>query len=155
MNFLLLFWKPIAVAVAVIGLTVAWRVQTARLDTVKREYAAFQAQVKALGDVAEAKARAKEKADLAIKTRIDHENKTLRATLAAESKRMSDARAGSSFLPQPSTGTPSPTVTADRAKLETALRDFDTAVAGLVDEGDRAIADLNSAKSWASQVKYK
>lgn len=141
-------YAALGALVVIAGLSIALKVQSSRLDSVKHEYAAFQAQVKALGDVAEAKARAKEKADLEAKRRIDNENKSLRANLAAESKRLRDARASSSFLPSTGTATPSVTVTANRAKLEAALRDFDTTVARIVDEGDSAIADLNAAKSW-------
>ncbi len=136
---------------AIFGLTVALRIQSSRLASVKAEYATFQMQVKAAGDIAEAKARAKEKTDLANKEKVDAENKKTVAALRAESERLRNSRTSVSFLPPNPTGTPSTNVTADRAKLEAALRAFDTDVAQLVDRGDQAIADLNSAKDWARE----
>jgi hypothetical protein len=149
----LTLYAAIGAGVVILGMSIALKVQSSRLGTVKREYAAFQAQVAALGEIAEQKARAREKQDKELKARIDNEHKKTVATLRAESDRLRNARSSVSFLPQPSGTAPSPTVTADRAKLESALRDFDTAVTGLVDEGDQSIAQLNAAKSWASQVK--
>jgi len=145
-------YGAIAALMVIGGLSVYAKVQSSRLEAVKAEYAGFQAQVKAAGEVAQAKAKAKEAADKQLKEKIDNENKTLRANLAAASKRMSDARTSVRFLPAPTTGTVSPTVTADRAGLEDALRNFDSAVARLVDQGDQAIADLNSAKQWAKAL---
>ncbi len=138
----------IAIAALFLAMGIALKVQTTRLDIAKREFAAFQAQVKAIGDVAEAKARAQEKADKAVKARVDNENQILRRNLADTSRRLSDERANSRFLPQSATGPASVTVTADRAGLEAALRTFDTGVARIVDEGDSAIADLNTGKDW-------
>ena len=146
------------VVISILG--IALKVQTSRLEAVKKEYAAFQAQVKALGDLAEAKNRAKEKEDKALKEKIDHENKTLRTNLAITSKRLRDS-AGSGGVPQ----IPAPAGSAGEATINlaianralsdyfTAARQLNSAVAGLVIEGAEAAADLDSAKAWARQVK--
>ena len=147
------------VVISLLG--IALRIQTSRLEAVKQEYEAFQAQVKALGDVAEAKNRAKEKADKALTEKIDHENKTLRTNLAVAAKRLRDASAGSGRVPQipaPAGGAGEATIDlaiANRALSEyfTAARRLDLEVAEIIVSGAEATADLDSSKVWALRVK--
>ena len=41
----------------------------------------------------------------------------------------------------------------DRAELERTIRDFDTAIQGLVDQGSAGAVGLNVARSWAGGIR--
>ena len=152
-----LLYVGIAALVAIAGLTIALKVTQSRLEAVKQEYAGFVVQVKAAGEVAQAKAKAKEAVDKQLKDKIDHENKTLRANLADSANRLRHASTGGGRLPQvPSSPGGAATAPIDTAELNRALREFfegtrrlDREVAGLVITGAENAADLNSAKEWA------
>jgi hypothetical protein len=151
----------IGAAVVIAGLTIALKVQSSRLEAVRSEYAGFVAQVKAAGEVAQAKAKAKEAVDKQLKEKIDHENKTLRTNLADAANRLRNASASSGRLPQvPASPGGAATAPIDTAELNRALREYfegerrrDSAVAGLVIEGAENATDLNSAKEWAKALK--
>lgn len=144
-------------AVVVIGvLSVSLRIQTNRLDAVKQEYAAFQANVKALGEVADKQARAKEKADIATKEKIDADHKKTVATLLAESRRVRDfnsSRGGLSGIP----ASPSRPDLAcfDRAELDTAIRLYQSDLLGIAEKGAQATLDLNTGKDWVKLQAVK
>lgn len=155
MPFLITFWKPIAVIVVILGLGIALKVQTARLASVKQEYAGFKASVKAIGDQALAARKAKEASDKQLKARLDDENKTLRNNLAATGKRLRDY-AGSGSMPQ----FPASTGSADEATINLtianrALREYFAAerileveTARILVEGAQGIIDLDAGKKW-------
>lgn len=137
-------------AVALAAFLAAWTVQGYRLDALHAKFDGFVAATKAEGQAATERAAAQEKSDLARKEHSDAENSAALAALRADRDRLLHARAGRSFLPVASTGAGSPkTACLDRAVAEGALRDFDTAVGELVDEGDEAIGGLNTARRWA------
>lgn len=140
------------VALAVVGGLLA--LQTMRLEGVKAEYAAFKANVKAVGEEAERKAKARELADKQNKEKADAENKTLRADNAALSRKLRDARARGGFVPAATPGARRPDIAPfDRAELERAIQRLDDGVSGIVEKGDQARIDLDSAKRWAKGVK--
>ena len=148
-------YAAIGAAVVIGGLWIWGSVQTKRLEACKQEYAGFQAQVKALGEVAEAKARTKEKADLALKRRIDNENKSLRANLAAESKRVRDFNTLSGGLSGLPTNTERPDFACfSRAELDSAIRQYQSELLTIAEKGAQATLDLDTAKTWVKdQVK--
>ena len=147
-------YGAIAAAVVILGLGIGIKVQTSRLTSCKQEFATFQAQVKALGEVAAAKAKAQETADKLAKEKADHENQALRADNAALSKRLRDARARSSYVPAAAAGSSHPDAACfSRADLERAIQQLDGAVQSLIEQGDQARIDLNTAKSWAASIK--
>jgi hypothetical protein len=150
----LTLYAAIGAGVVILGMSVALRIQTSRLDTVKREYAAFQAQVKAAGEIAEQKARAKEKADLAIKRNLDNENKLLRNNLALESKRLRELNSSSSTVSQLPVATVRPDLACfDRAELDSAIRLYQSDLLGIAEKGAQATLDLDTAKSWVRELK--
>ena len=59
----LLGWVAVAAGVAFVGMSIALKVQSSRLESCKTEAAAFKAQVKAEGDLAIKQAKAKEAQD--------------------------------------------------------------------------------------------
>ena len=84
------------------------------------------------------------------KERADNENKVNRGRITSLSNQLRDARRATSYLPPAPAGSPSPTTIAfDRAALDAAIRRLDAGVQGLIDEGDAAIADLDTARRWA------
>ena len=139
----------IGVALLVAGLGAAVKGQTSRLDTVRQEYAEFRAEVRAMGEAAQKAADTQKAADKLKKERADAYNKKVVADLNTTVKRLRDERAGSDFLPPTPAGSRSPETAAfNRPLLERAIRDFDKGVQGLVDEGSKAVIDLNTAKDW-------
>lgn len=142
-------WIAVAAAVAFLATGIALKVQTERLATKAQQFEAFKAQVTAAGKAAELQAKAKTQADQANQEKTDHENATLRRDVAALAGRLRESRASSGILPAPSPGAPSPDrITFDRTQLERTLQQLDAGVSGLIAEGDAAVTDLNSAKSW-------
>jgi len=152
----------IAVLAVLAALAVAVKVQTSRLATAKAEtvavqgkFDAFVAQAKALGDAQNAKAKAIEVADKQRKEQADYDNAKTKRDLAgvyAAYRKLRDQRgnSGSGFLPPTTPGSASPaTASFDRTGLDRALSGFDSGVTGLLERGDQAIVDLNTAKTWA------
>lgn len=149
----LIGWLAVAAGVVILVLGAAVKVQTSRLESVKNEYAQFKATTEALGKAAEVAKKKQEADDKEKKGKADAENaKTKRdlASLYDAYRSLRDQRARSGFVPQaPSGATSAATASFDRGALDNALRGFDKGVAGLLREGDEAIADLNTAKEWA------
>ena len=157
MTFLLANWRLVVLAVllGVIGL------QTWRLDRSQAEFKAleasfeqFKGSVKALGEKAKADAALQQARDSERKAKSDAENAKTRRDLAgiyAAYRSLRDSRgSGGSLLPAAPSGSTSPATAAfDRTGLDRALSEFDRGVTGLLEQGDQAIADLDSAKFWA------
>jgi hypothetical protein len=139
---------------------VAWKVQGWRLDaakaelkTTKAEYATFVRETERLGIEAQAKANKKAKADKEAKQEADHAYETRINLLTADNRRMRNARSNSNFVPAATAGTENPyLVCFDRTQLESAIRDLDLGVQGLVDRGDEAAVGLEVARKWAVKV---
>ena len=132
----------------------AWWLQGLRLDAVQAKYDGFVATVKAQGEAAKKLADATAAEDKRKKESSDHEYQTTIASLRADVKRMRDARAGSRFLPAaPADSRRVDLACFDRAELERTIRDFDTAIQGLVDQGSADAVGLNVARSWAAGIR--
>ena len=146
-------WAAVAAGVVILALGIAVKVQTARLDAVKAEYATFKAEVKVLGDAAIAAAKVREAEDKQRKENADAQNAKSRRDLDglyAAYRSLRDQRARGSLLPEAAPDAASPgRITFERGGFDRALSGFDTGVTGLLSEGDAAIADLNTARAWA------
>ena len=143
-------YAALAALVVFGGMSIAIKVQTSRLESVKQEYAAFRAKVDAEGRAAEAEATRINAENAVKKEKIDRENKTLRAANSRLAGELRDARARSRFVPEAAPGAGSPATAAfDRAELERTLQRLDAGVSGIVAEGDQARLDLDSAREWA------
>ena len=130
----------------------AWWVQGLRLDAVQAEYDGFVAATKAQGEAAKKLADATAAEDKRKKESSDHEYQTTIASLRADVKRMRDDRARSRFVPAAPASSRNPGIACfDRAELERTIRDFDTAIQGLVDQGSADAVGLNVARGWASR----
>ena len=152
-------WEYIAIliALAAFGGYMFWRGgegPRAELATVKAQYAAFQSQVKVLGDNAQKAADAEKAKDLANKENADHENAVTaaaNASVIAKLRHDLATRSGGNYLPPAPSGSNRPDLACyDRTALELAVRDFVTDIRGQVDQGTAATIDLNTARMWAA-----
>ena len=122
---------------------------------VQQAFDSFKAQVKVEGEAAQKKADAEIAAHKLAKEQADAENVKAKSDLAGlytayRSLRDQRIRAGSSFLPASAPGAANPqTACFDRTGLDSALSKFDSGVTGLLEGGDKAIVDLNTARAWA------
>lgn len=113
--------------------------------------------VKAIGEKQEKETAAKIAKANKDKEQADADNAKTRSDLAGvyaayRSLRDQRNRAGSSILPAAAPGAASPeSITFDRSGLDRALSGFDAGVTGLLESGDKAIADLNTARAWAQR----
>ena len=129
-----------------LGLTV----QSARLKAEKAEHKAFIAQTKAAGEVARVANNARIKEGKDKKEKADEKNTRDLAALRADNKRLRNERAAGSYLPPVRPGADSPeTITLDRVELERAIQRLASGVSELLDKGDEAIVNLDTAKRWA------
>lgn len=137
-------------AAFVAGGAAAWTVQGYRLDALQQKYDGFVSLTKVQGEAAR-KAAVKQAAnDQLRKEKADHENQAVIAVLHADIERMRKSRAAGSFVPAAPAGARRPELACfDRAELESAIRELDIKVQGLVDEGSEAAVNLDSAKAWA------
>ena len=150
-------WIVLGTAVLIAALGIAVKVQTGRLDAAKTEYAAFKAKVEILGEQAEKAAKTHELEDLATKKRADDENAKTKRDLAGvydAYRSLRAQRTGGSLLPTAPAGAASADRACfDRAALDRGLADADgilqEGAIRILQRGDQAIVDLNTAKGWA------
>ena len=151
-------YKWIAVGTVILALGAAVWVQTKRLEAVKKEYAEFVAKVKALGEAQEVIAKAKDAENQKTKERADEQNQKAKRDLAGlydAYGRLREQSSRRSDLPVAGANTASPgDITFDRAALDRGLATADgilqSGATKILRRGDEAIADLDTAKSWAA-----
>ena len=132
----------------------AWWVQGQRLAATQARFDGFVGTVKAEGEAARKLADATAAEDKRKKQSSDHEYQTTIASLRADVKRMRDDRARSRFVPAAPAGSRRVDLACfDRAELERTIRDFDTAIQGLVDQGSADAVGLNVARRWAAGIR--
>ena len=132
----------------------AWWVQGQRLAATQARFDGFVGTVKVEGEAAKKLADATAAEDKRKKESSDHEYQTTIASLRADVKRMRDARSGSRFVPAAPAGSRRVDLACfDRAELERTIRDFDTAIQGLVDQGSADAVGLNVARRWAAGIR--
>ena len=138
------------IACMMIGASGAWVVQGWRLDALQGRFDLFVGQVKAEGEKAAIESLAITKANERRKEQADHENIAALAALRADNLRLRNARTGGSFLPAAAAGAQSPDrIIFDRSELESAIRRLDVGVSGVIEQGDEARVNLDSARRWA------
>lgn len=153
MTWLLANWKIVAVAALVLILAGYGQTMRAQRDALRVEYSDYRREVARAAQLAAERALKKTIEDEERKEKADVENLRLRALLDATTRRLRDARRDSSFVP-PAASCPDRPASAcfQRADLERALQQLDREVSELVEEGDRAIIDLETAKRWAQGI---
>lgn len=141
------------VAVIVGALVAGWAVRGYEVEAVQAKFDSFVATTKAEGEAAKKLADAKAESDKKLKENIDASYQTALAALAADNRRMRDARSGISFVPAAAPGSLRPELACfDRAELERSIRDFDRGVSRLIDEGGAKAIGLDSAREWARSI---
>mgnify|MGYP001565117177 FL=1 len=122
-------------------------------EYVKNDRAQFIATLEAQAEEQKRKIKQQIKDDKLRKENADAENKRTTDALRVTIKRLRDQRAGASFVPPASSAAKRPDrATFDRAELERALQRLDDGVSGIVEEGDQARIDLDTAKRWSNSV---
>ena len=122
---------------------------------VQQAFDSFKAQVKVEGEAAAKKAALQVASDKLAKDTANAENAKSKRDLAGlyaayRSLRDQRIRAGSSILPPAAPGSADPQRACfDRTGLDNSLSGLDAGVTGLLEVGDKAIADLNTARAWA------
>lgn len=160
MTFLRLYWRWIALA-ALLAASAAFGAYRMHVhdqiayNALRSEFDVFRGGVEALGKAAQEQAKATELANLERKR--DADAKAVKAKrdldgLYAAYTGLRDSRKGASrsllSSPAPAPGSAA-TATFDRAAFDRAISDFDAGAVGILKQGDSAIVDLNSAKTWA------
>ena len=151
----------VALAGVAMGFGGAWKVQGWRLDAIKAEFSAFQAQVKVAGEVAE-KARLQDILDRqTISAKKEAENAkrydalTARYRAALTAARVSDSLAGSGEakpLSSAAAGLNCPNGQPDTAGK---LADLEVGILALLERGDRAIERTITCKGWTDEQLAK
>ncbi len=118
-------------------------------------FTAFRAEVKTLGEIAQKKADEQKLADAKNKEQSDAQYLATIDSLNRDLKRLRDSRTSGGGLRSPTPSPASPDRTCfDPAKLASALRKLDEGILGIVESGSEAVIGLDSAKKWASEVKF-
>ena len=132
--------------IVMLVLTSLLGIQTHRLNSTKEEFLTYKTEAELLNKINEDRFNK-------AKAKADADKKKLVADNAALNKRLRDERASTNYVPQPTAGTTSPTTARfNRAELERALQSHIGAVTGLLEEGDGARIDLNTAREWAGSI---
>lgn len=142
------------VFVTIVALSAAVTIQTKRLNIAQERYTAYVAEVEATGRAAQAHADEVDRINRGRKEHADAEIARLSAERDDVQRRLRDAVASRSFVPQSRDGGGEPTRSAERAcydgaKLDAALREFAEGAAGIAGEGAGAVDALNALKGWA------
>lgn len=152
----LLGYIVLGMSMIVLGLSIALKVQSARLDSAKQElavekaeFASFVKQVNTAGIAAKAKADAENKLNEERKRRNEVELRKLRLA-NNEFKRLRDADTRSRRLPEAPANSRNPELSCfDRPELERAYGELVKGLRAIADEGTESAIGLNSARSWA------
>lgn len=144
--FLLANWQLIAIGLLVLSGYLYYK----HCESVKAEYVLVIAEAKRLGAEQEKKTQEIISRNIREKEKADSENSRLRKSNAALSRSLRESRSRGQFLPPAPSGAKRPErACIDRAEFERALQRLDERVSGLIEEGDKARIDLDTAKDWA------
>lgn len=146
-------WKVVAVGLLVAILAAYGVTMRTQRDIARAEYSDYRRDVAVAAQAAAEQALKKTIADEKRKEEADEENMRLQRSLADATRKLRDARAASSFVPATASCPSRPeSACFQRADLERALRELDQEVQRLVDEGSRAVVELDTVKRWAQEM---
>jgi hypothetical protein len=118
-------------------------------ESTKTQYAVFKAEVAQLGKKAKEDAERKETADRKLKEKSDEENNRTLANLRGTVRRLRDDNAGRSAVSQLPAAAGSPDLVCfSRLLLDTAVREYQSAILGIVEKGAEATVNLDTARDW-------
>lgn len=144
----LMGYMTLAFGVIVLGLSIALKVQSSRLESCKAEHQLFVSQVERLGKEAKEKAKQVEAQDKLRFKKAEDEIKKLRSD-NDKFKRLRDSDTRSRRLPEAPKDSVRPDLSCfDRTALESAYGELVKELRGLADEGTEATIGLDTAKRW-------
>lgn len=147
----------IGIVVLVACLSGALWIQTARLDVVTADYAAFAAKIEVEGKLAIKDKEIKENEFSRLKALADSDNLARRADIISLVKRLHDAEgSSSSILPKDTreTGDTSQLFLCfDRDKLDRAQSESEVEAEAIAIRGAEALVDLQTAHKWSCELK--
>ena len=157
MPWTLLLDLRVLLGVALIAVGIYAKVQSVRVQQIQAEYAQFRADVESEAAKAQVRNARREVEYLEKRGRADAENKRTTDLLRVTLKRMRDANASSSRLPEaPATSARPDLACFDRAEYQredgAAFERLQAGARSLADEGTASTVDLDSAKKWASDT---
>ena len=160
-------WAAIAAGAVILGLSVAVKVQTSRLDSEKAAFSAFRAQVEAEGAAAAKEVTRVNLANQKAKEVSDGEYAKVKGDLAssyAAYRKLRNANSGSRTVPPAAKVTGSTDRTCYRsAEVTRAVGDFEAGISGafgiletgipqITEQGDSARLRLSTAVEWAASL---
>ena len=147
-------YKWIAIGAVILLLGIGLKIQTARLDAVKKEYAEFVAKVKAIGEAQEAKNKAEEEQRNTISKRkeVDY-GKRIKDLSAkyADARRLLDANSGSSQVGPLSAAASIISCPDRQADTAGRLERLESGVLAILERGDKAIERTIACKGWLDE----
>ena len=148
------FYAALAAGVIIVGLSIALKVQSSRLEATKAEYAGFVAQTKAIGDAQVLKTKETEAKHERIVKEKDNELSLARTRFNDDVKRLRDTNTSRRSVPEAPTNSVKPHLACfDRAELDAAIRSFTGEIGEIAVKGESCTIDLNNAKEWAKSIK--
>ena len=146
-------YAAIGAGVLIVGLSVALKLQTMRLQSCEEKFSVFRLETKLLAEAQDEKNRAREVSDLKLKEKTDADHKAAVARLNRDIKRMRDVHARSSLTPEaPATSRRPEFACFDRTLFAGAIREFEREVEEIVGSGAEATLNLDAAKAWAQAL---
>lgn len=146
-------YGALGAAVVIAGLTVGISIQTVRLDAAVARHEAFVAKTEAIGKAQEAAAKIKDAQNVSKMEAANAQNMRARRELDgvyATYRQLRDQRtSGGAVSSAPTLTASADRITFDSQELIGAIRSLEAGILGIAQQGDQAIADLNTAKSWA------
>ena len=127
-----------------------------KYNALEASFTTFKTSVATLGERARTAAVERQLKDLKIKEKADASNARMHANSRAvieQLRRERDSASGGGLsAPAPSTADPGRTCF-DPAGLAGALRSLDEGLLGIIEEGTKAVIDLDTAKAWAKEIR--
>lgn len=147
----------LAIAVVIAGLSSALWVQTARLDIVTANYAAFAAGAEVQGKLALKDKETKEKEHAELKEEADKDNKDRRLDIVALVKRLHDTEGTNRSTLPPDTRPPGSTeavrICFDRDELDRAQSESEVEAEAIAIRGAEAVVDWQTVQKWSCKLK--
>ena len=146
-------WLLVAASVAFAGMSIALKVQSSRLASVKQEYATFQATVKTQGELAAREAARINADNLKRKETADAAHKKLLTANAALTRQLRDGHPAGSGVPEAPAATRRPDLyCADRSEFRAAYGVLVTDLRAIADRCAADAVDLESVRTWGKSL---
>ena len=134
----------------------AWYVQGLKIKAIQTEYNGFVEKTKVIGESVQAKSDSIKTNQIKAKDTANEELQNAFNKLAADNKRLRNARSSTSYTPAASTNTGRADLACfDRGELESAFQFLDGGIQNLVEEGDKNTLRLVAGMKWAKEIQTR